>query len=461
VNTTLLKAKLHGATVTDANLNYRGSITIDDDLLECSGIREHELVHVVNINNGARFETYAIRGDRGSGTICLNGAAARLVQRGDKVIILAYASLAEHELADHAPRIVILDASNRVDASSSTGLTPASAAAVPAHRATPEPTRGSAAVTRAAAPATYLSSIAHELGELRGIDSIGEMKHHKELLADLLAMGLSRYSHSDASALALAAGAARKTIARSGLRARDIDAVIYATTSFQDEANYRTGFAQFVEATGLADAYIVGLSLSECANVNLAAGVAADMIASGAYHNVLVVSADVTHPSESRIVPPGISIKSDAAVSFLASRTPRAGFRLIGTGRRRAKQLWGMNPTDDPNAYLEMVIDNIGQLVKGLLDSHQVAIGDLAALITNNYNPSVLRTLSYTLGVPSERLYERNIAKFAHAVAGDTLINAASYVEDRGVKPGERVLLLGTGPFMWIANLLEPVDGAP
>lgn len=457
MNTTLLKAKLHGATVTDANLHYRGSITIDDDLLEQSGIREHELVHVVNINSGARFETYVIRGDRGSGTICLNGAAARLVQRGDKVIILAYASLAEHELAGHVPRILILDADNRVEQAQGTVRSaPAAAPAGPAHRPTPEPARASAG----ARPATYLSAIAHEFGESRTIDSIAEMKHHKELLADLLAMGLSRYSHSESPAIALAAGAARKTIAKAGLRASEIDAVICATTSFQDETNYRQGFAQFVEATGLAEAYIVGLSLSECANVNLAAGVAADMVASGAYQNVLVVSMDVTHPSESRIVPPGISIKSDAAVSFLASRAPRPGFRVIGTGRRRAKQFWGMNPKDDPNAYLEMVIGNIGRLVKDLLETHQVAISELGALITNNYNPSVLRTLSYSLGVPNDRLYERNIPLFAHAVAGDTLINAASYVEERAVQPGERMLLLGTGPFMWVANLLEVVDGA-
>jgi aspartate 1-decarboxylase len=115
MNITLLKAKLHGATVTDANIYYRGSITIDASLLEQSGIREYELVHVVNVNNGARLETYVIRGEPGSGTICLNGAAARLVQRGDKVIILAYAVLSEHEVSSHAPRILILGADNRVD----------------------------------------------------------------------------------------------------------------------------------------------------------------------------------------------------------------------------------------------------------------------------------------------------------------------------------------------------------
>ena len=93
---TLLKAKLHRATVTEANLNYTGSITIDRDLVDEAGIFIHEKVQIVNNNNGARFETYVIEGERGSGVVCLNGAAARLVQPGDKIIIMAYAQMIEY-----------------------------------------------------------------------------------------------------------------------------------------------------------------------------------------------------------------------------------------------------------------------------------------------------------------------------------------------------------------------------
>lgn len=109
-----LKAKLHCATVTEANLNYMGSITIDEDLLDASGIRPHEKVQIVNNNNGARLETYVIRGERGSGTICLNGAAARLVQPGDVVIIICYASMTPEELSVHEPTVVMLDEQNRI-----------------------------------------------------------------------------------------------------------------------------------------------------------------------------------------------------------------------------------------------------------------------------------------------------------------------------------------------------------
>jgi len=116
----MLQAKIHRATVTDANLHYEGSISIDEDLLEASGIREFQQVHVVDINNGARFETYAINAPRGSGTICLNGAAARLVQCGDLVIVFAYSLYSQEELAQYAPRIILVDDKNRITKSSST-----------------------------------------------------------------------------------------------------------------------------------------------------------------------------------------------------------------------------------------------------------------------------------------------------------------------------------------------------
>lgn len=110
---TFLHAKIHSARVTDAQLHYRGSITIDEDLLKASGIMPLELVQVVNINTGARFETYVITGEAGSGTICLNGAAARLAQPGDKVIIMAYGQMDAQEAARHQATIVHVDENNR------------------------------------------------------------------------------------------------------------------------------------------------------------------------------------------------------------------------------------------------------------------------------------------------------------------------------------------------------------
>ncbi len=110
----MLKGKIHRATVTQAELNYVGSITVDEELLEASGIHEYELVQVVNINNGSRFETYTIAGEKGSGVICLNGAAARQAQTGDKIIIMAYAMMTEEEIKKYPPNIVFVDDENKI-----------------------------------------------------------------------------------------------------------------------------------------------------------------------------------------------------------------------------------------------------------------------------------------------------------------------------------------------------------
>jgi aspartate 1-decarboxylase len=110
----MMKAKIHRATVTEANLNYVGSITIDQDLLDLVDILPDEKVQIVNNNNGARFETYTIAGPRGSGVICLNGAAARLVQPGDQVIIINYGLFTDEESRRHHPKVAIMDEHNRV-----------------------------------------------------------------------------------------------------------------------------------------------------------------------------------------------------------------------------------------------------------------------------------------------------------------------------------------------------------
>lgn len=111
---TMLKSKLHRAVVTDADLNYVGSITIDESLMEAADILPYEKVQVVNNNNGARFETYVIKGKRNSGTICVNGAAARLVQRGDVVIILSYCSIEREKSGDARPTVVLLEDQNQI-----------------------------------------------------------------------------------------------------------------------------------------------------------------------------------------------------------------------------------------------------------------------------------------------------------------------------------------------------------
>ena len=110
----MLKGKIHRATVVQAALDYVGSITVDEDLLDAAGILEYEKVQIVNVNNGARFETYTIAGEPGSGMICLNGAAARMVQVHDHIIIMSYCELEPGEAKDHKPHVVFVDEENKI-----------------------------------------------------------------------------------------------------------------------------------------------------------------------------------------------------------------------------------------------------------------------------------------------------------------------------------------------------------
>lgn len=109
-----LFSKIHRATVTDANLNYVGSITVDETLMKAAKIKEWQKVDILDVNNGERFQTYVIKGEANSGCICLNGAAARKVQPGDKVIIISYAYLNTDEIASHKPAVVIVDDNNKI-----------------------------------------------------------------------------------------------------------------------------------------------------------------------------------------------------------------------------------------------------------------------------------------------------------------------------------------------------------
>jgi aspartate 1-decarboxylase len=110
----MLKGKIHRATVKQADLNYVGSITIDRDLMDAAGIIEYEKVQIANIDNGSRFETYVIAGDRGSGMICLNGATARCAATGDKIIIMCYCQMDAAEVEHHQPRVVFVDEGNQI-----------------------------------------------------------------------------------------------------------------------------------------------------------------------------------------------------------------------------------------------------------------------------------------------------------------------------------------------------------
>ena len=121
----ILKGKIHRATVTEADLNYVGSLTLDENLMDAAGFREFEKIQVLDITNGNRLETYLIRGERGSGNVCINGAAAHLIQKGNLVIIVGYCQLTEEEFIYHQPKIVYVNSKNQLISTSTEETVPA------------------------------------------------------------------------------------------------------------------------------------------------------------------------------------------------------------------------------------------------------------------------------------------------------------------------------------------------
>jgi aspartate 1-decarboxylase len=128
---TMLKSKIHRATVTDANLHYEGSVTIDPALMEAADMLPFEQVHLLDIDNGARLTTYAIEGERGSGEVCVNGAAAHLIHQGDTIIILSYLQVPEERARSHQPRLIYVDGANRIERTGHTIAPHSIAEAVP------------------------------------------------------------------------------------------------------------------------------------------------------------------------------------------------------------------------------------------------------------------------------------------------------------------------------------------
>ena len=117
----MLKGKIHRATVTEADMDYIGSLTLDEDLIDAAGLKEYEKIQVLDITNGNRIETYIIRGERNSGQVCINGAAAHLIHKGDLVIIISYCQLSEEESIFHQPQVVYVDVNNRILSQSKEG----------------------------------------------------------------------------------------------------------------------------------------------------------------------------------------------------------------------------------------------------------------------------------------------------------------------------------------------------
>jgi 3-oxoacyl-[acyl-carrier-protein] synthase III len=302
----------------------------------------------------------------------------------------------------------------------------------------------------------YLKGLAYTLGDAHDIGELEELRTDPDTLEMLRELGLKSYRKHASTPVEMAGLALRQTLDSAALDGQTIDALIYATNSFWDPEFYRKGeISRLLSRLGVSQAYPLGLFFSECANLQTALRVAASLIRAGECKRVLVVATDKTAESETRLVPPSISVKSDAAASCLVSAEVPGDFEVVFTGQHFNAEAGKIDPHRQVMYYMQSMIEGLSITWEKVRAFTDVKPEDFRQLISNNYNLSVIRTICELLQFEPGQLYTKNIARLAHAIAADNLVNLLDYSKEEKINAGELIMLLGTGPAMWGATVLR------
>lgn len=317
-----------------------------------------------------------------------------------------------------------------------------------------------------AAPPLTLIGLGHALGTLAPIDEALAGRVSPELMAKLHEEGFANIAIAPQGPIALAREAAEHAIADAELEPTQIDAVVYATCSYFSDprgssstSHDRVGLGGLV-AEGLLrplrlqHAQLHGVFLAESGNLASALRVARNLLALGEHRTVLVVTADAVpdRPDEFRAMPSGVAINSDAAAAAILTRTamtdkPRR-YRVHGIEQSSSSRMLTFVKGQGLAKYLE-IIAGIRRAVGQLVERTETATKDYQHLVTNNYSRQTLHGFADATGVPRERLFTDNIARFAHGFSADPLINVIDLERQGATRPGDRILFLCTGPQTW------------
>jgi 3-oxoacyl-[acyl-carrier-protein] synthase-3 len=296
-------------------------------------------------------------------------------------------------------------------------------------------------------PKIIVSALEHALGQQTPIDTIEALARDEKRLSTLRRHGLENFRRSEEPPHALAAESARKTLAAAGLSPRDIDGVVYATTSLERREWYTVHYGKFAEALGLTAVTPIGIFLSDCANVATALTVARGLIAAGSHRRILLVTVDVFPDDAARMRNQLITINGDGAATAIVSAEVSSGFELLGICQVSNQAAW--SAPDLENRFM-MTIRGVKQAASGLCEQLAMSAHDFDALVTNNYHRHCLNMLALQSGVPTERLFDANVAAYAHLSASDNLINLGRYASEHK-RSGARIMSLTTGIATWAA----------
>jgi 3-oxoacyl-[acyl-carrier-protein] synthase III len=294
----------------------------------------------------------------------------------------------------------------------------------------------------------YLHSIGSALGDARPISSIAPIAGDSDLLDFLHANGLRDYRHADRDPPELAAEAMRETLRLSGLDPRQIGAVVWSSTSFQQRSWYTDDVSRQLGALGLWTAIPVGVTLSECGNLAAALQVATGLVADGHRH-VLVVVADRCPSPDQRLVAPSLAVLSDGAASCIVSAEP-GGFEFLAAAQyanHRARP----GETAQSMLVIRQNAEGMRRAVAAALGKTSIAPDDVGTMLTNNLAISILELFATQAGIPFERMFTGNISSHGHVYAADVLLNLAGC----SAKKGSSVLLATNGTCNWAAIVLR------
>jgi 3-oxoacyl-[acyl-carrier-protein] synthase-3 len=296
-------------------------------------------------------------------------------------------------------------------------------------------------------PKIFVSAIESALGEQVPIEEIAPLAQDEKRLTTLRRNGLAHFRRTDAPPWELAARAARQTLSAAGAAGREIDGVVYATSSLERREWLTVHYGKLADALGLSTIPPIGVFLSDCANVASALVVARGLIAAGSHRRVLLMTVDVFPDDAARMRNQLITINGDGAASAIVSAEASNGLELLGVRQVSDQAAW---TAPDLERRFMLTIRGVKQAAAQLCDELGMAATDFDALVTNNYHRHCLNMLALQSGVPVERLVDAEVAANAHLSASDNLINLSHYLRS-SPRSGARVMSLTTGIATWAA----------
>lgn len=303
-----------------------------------------------------------------------------------------------------------------------------------------------------------VSGLAYEIGDLKPLESIEALRRSERSLISLRDKGVRRYAESELGPAAMAARAARRTLGITGVAPRDIDAVIYASTSFWEKRfTTEREISWLLFELGLENAHPVGVFLPGCANASISIRMAANLVRAEGYRHVLVATADKVAPEhpEKRVMWPDVSVLSDSAASCLVGAAGTGSFDVLRMAHRSSPAMWDLDADSNLAAFLMGTVKGARRTAHAVLSAAEVEPAAIRRLITNNYNEPVMRMMARQCGFAEEQAFLDNVPRFAHGYAADTLINLADCTAHEPAAPGDLYFLLGTGHKNWGAALLR------